>query len=94
MQKQGAGQSGMYTGATQDDMLMVQLNPIAATGALTRLTNTQTVGAAQCGGSSDAAGVMTCVVALDGGSLVVQGTDTSTAAQLGKATNDILKALG
>ncbi len=90
---QGPGQTGQYTGANPDDMLQVQLNPMAATGALTRLSNVTTVGQAQCGTASDGSGLVTCVVALEGGQMLVQGTDQSTVETLGKATNALYGAL-
>lgn len=86
---QGSGQAGQYTGSNPDDLLTAMLNPISATGAITRLQQPQKVGDAVCGAATDGSG-MTCVVALDGGQLVVQGSDTSTAASLGRTTNEIL----
>ncbi|MGO4957494.1 hypothetical protein ACTQ49_09545 [Luteococcus sp. Sow4_B9] len=82
-----SGEEGMYTGASEDDMLMMTLAPGMDFGKVVQgLQKPTTIGRATCG---KADGVQSCFAALDGGLLWVQGTDRTSIEELAQVTNQV-----
>lgn len=81
------GNGGMYTGGTEDDMVMMTLsNTLKFETVVGKLTDKSTVGLATCGKSQ---GVTACFAPLDGGVLWLNGTDQTKAIDLAHLTKDV-----
>ncbi|WP_420176486.1 hypothetical protein [Luteococcus sp. OSA5] len=80
-----SGSDGMYTGASEDQMLMMTLSPGLDFNKVTAgLDERRTTGRATCGRDD---GVANCFAALDGGVLWLQGTDRTQITELVQVTN-------
>ncbi|MEL4358958.1 MULTISPECIES: hypothetical protein [unclassified Luteococcus] len=81
------GNNGMYTGGSQDDMVMMTLSPnLEFTKVVGKLSGKVTDGLATCG---TADGVTSCFAPLDGGVLWLQGTDQTKAVELAQLTKQV-----
>ncbi|MEL4503323.1 hypothetical protein AAEX63_00115 [Luteococcus sp. H138] len=81
------GNDGMYTGGTEDDMVMMTLSSsLSFDRVVAKLSGKTTQGLATCG---QAEGVTACFAPLDGGVLWLNGTDQTKLPELAKLTNDV-----
>ncbi|GAB2489679.1 hypothetical protein GCM10027030_24680 [Luteococcus sediminum] len=79
--------NGMYTGKSQDDMLMATLSPsLDFTRVVSALDKPTTTGRSTCGTAN---GVVSCFAQLDGGVLWVQGSNKSTVDGLAAVSNEL-----
>ncbi|GAA1389642.1 hypothetical protein [Luteococcus peritonei] len=84
-------QAGMYTGRTEDDMVMAALNTTSDGSKLIATLKAQTkTQHATCGSLQE---VAYCVIPLDGGSITLNGTNQTKAADLGAMADQVYASL-